>query len=487
MGTAAYASKSVTRYTVEIPTALEHQVPIEEDDHRIKLVRAGRRGGKSRLAVRSCVKGHGPKVLRRISEKSNRYTRRAFPVEHRHPERVPTGYVVQPMFRGLAQGANLAWISPDFPQSKAIWEEEILPRFQNAFGCKIEQGDIRRLSVFTGKLTFVSAKNINSLRGKKFHGVVLDEAAFIAAFGYAWKRVVRPTLIDLIGWAMIPSTTDMGSDFNLMCREVETGQKNKKVWKVFNFATRDNKSLPPEEIEEIYGEYPPGSTDMMQELEGALLDEHGDLFKTEYFKPYEEATRFAMMLGEKRVPFKEIRIYVDLASSLKEKADYFAVKVVGVSERSQLGHYTVGILDVFYDKLEGPAQIDKLEAMVRYWHPTRVKIEAIAYQQTAVQHLRSRFSSDPEFSSLEIMPAYPDKDKRTRAVPWAAAMARGEVYWNMKAAYMRDVIKQYTKFPNGQEPSVHIEDHDDIVDTGSLVAEDLTPTDVQTTIRRVRR
>lgn len=482
-----YSTRGVTRYEVEIPTALEHQVPIEQDEHRFKPVRAGRRGGKSRLALRSCIKGHGPKVLRRKGTTTNRYVRRAFPIECKHPERVPTGHVVEPMWKGLAQGANLAWVSPDYPQSKAIWEEEVLPRFANAYGCKIEQGDIRRLSVFSGRLTFVSAKNINSLRGKKFHGVVLDEAAFIPNFAYAWKRVIRPTLIDLVGWAIMPSTTDIGSDFNTMCKEVESKQKNPKVWKCFNFATRDNKSLPKEELDEIYSEYPPGSTDMMQELEGALLDEHGDLFKLEYFKYYDDATRFAMMIGERRVPFIEIRLYVDLASSLKEKADYFAVKIVGISEPSQLGHHLVGVLDVFYDKLTGPDQIDKLEALVRHWRPTRVKIEAVAYQATAVQHLKAQLSSDPQFSTVEVLPAFPDKDKRTRAVPWAAAMARGEVWWNRHASYMNDVIKQYTKFPNGQEPSVHIEDHDDIVDTGSLVAEDLTPTDVQTTIRRVRR
>lgn len=482
----AVSMRGVTRYEVEIPTALEHQDPIERDHHRFKPVRAGRRGGKSRLALRSCVKGHGPKVLRRKTMRGNRYTRLATPNERRYAHRIPSGYVVEPMWKGLAQGANLAWVSPDYPQSKAIWEEEVVPRFAGAYGCKVSESD-RRLTVFSGQLTFLSAENIDSLRGKKFHGVVLDEAAFIRKFGYAWKRVVRPTLIDLVGWAIIPSTTDIGSDFNQMCKEVEAGEKNVKLWKCFNFATRDNKALPPEEIEEIYSEYPPGSTDMMQELEGALLDAHGSLFKTDYFKYYTEANRFAMMLGERRVPFKEIRVYVDLASSLKQTSDYFVIKVVGMSAQGTLGHYLIGVLDVYYDKIEGPEQINKLEQTIKLWHPTHVKIESVAYQATAVQHLKARMSQDPDFHALKIEPVYPDTDKRTRAVPWAAAMARGEVFWNQHASYMRDLMKQYVKFPSEVKTPILIEDHDDFVDTGSMVAADTTPTQVQTTVRRVKR
>jgi predicted phage terminase large subunit-like protein len=415
---------------IRIPAPLAHQRPILADPHRFKIVRAGRRFGKSRLALNASVIGHGPKRV----------------------------------YRGIAQGVDVVWISPDYPQSRAIWREEIRPRFSGVDGVTLNETERSLKLDGGGMLELRSAEAIDGVRGRKLGGVVIDEAAFLD-LEYAWRAVIRPALADLEGWAIILSTPKLGSYFNGLCASVEQGELG-AAWTQFHGSTRDNARLSRSEVDELYGEYPPDSTDAAQELDADLIDEHGKLFKKEYFHRYDSADRNAMTVNGTRYPFVELRLYVDLASSLKQTADYTAAIVAGLT-MSYGGMRKVGILYVHNERLEGPAQIDLFASLLDKWKPAESKLEAVQYQSTAAQHLRVR---RPGF---KILASYPDKDKRTRAVPWAAAMARGEVFWPHAAPWLPVTIKQHLRFPDGQENSTRPEDHDDIVDCGSSLATDL--------------
>lgn len=443
------------RGRIQIPASLSHQIPIRDHPARFKANRFGRRWGKSRLMFQAAVTGHGPK----------------------DPH---TGLRLH---KGMARGGRGAWIGPDYPQTKAIWEEEILPRFEGARGVKTKKSPPFEVALPNGgHLEVRSAEAVDGIRGRKLDFLLVDEAAWMEFF-YAWRRVLRPTLADSRGWAMVSSTTEVGSDFNQLIREIEAKDPTRSEWEAFHGKTRDNPKLSPEEVALLYAEYPPGGSDAAQELDAELLDEHGTLFKADYFHTYQQASRHAMWVDGVRLPFTEIVICVDLASSLKEKNDYFVVSVYGLHE-SFFGEelrLKVGVLEIFFDHQEGPDQIDTLVNMCNHWQPNRVKIEATQYQLTAVQHLQRRMPK------LQIIPTYPDKDKRSRAVPWAAAMARGDVYWPEKADWKEPAVKQHLKFPNGKDDSRYIEDHDDIVDTGSLIGEELTLAGDAWVVRKVRR
>lgn len=434
------------RGRVQIPAAREHQREVLDADWRFKAMRWGRRRGKSRLAFRAAITGHGP----------------------------------DRKFEGISRGWPILWLAPDYPQSKAIWDEEVRPRFIGARGVKLNDSPPQSVELPNGgKLEIRSAEAVDGVRGRKFKGIIVDEAAFMEFF-YAWRRVLRPTLADYQGWALVGSTTEVGSDFNQLCREIETKDKSRSEWNCWHGKTKDNPYLDAEELRLLYAEYPIGGSDAAQELDAELLDEHGTLFKIEYFHDYQEANRQAMWVKGLRYPFLEIVVCVDLASSIKQKADYFVVTVFGLHETNE-GVLKVGVLDMFYDHLEGPQQLDKLEATINAWQPNRTKIEATQYQLTAVQHLAQRLPH------ANIQAVYPDKDKRSRAVPWAAAMSRGDVFWPVAAAWKDDAVKQHLKFPNGKEDSRYLEDHDDIVDTGSLLGDELTLTGDLWQFRKVLR
>jgi predicted phage terminase large subunit-like protein len=425
---------------ITIPLPLPNQRPILDDAARFKLLRAGRRFGKSRLSLRASILGHGPRI--ETAGEAN-------PL---------------PLRRGVIDGGTIAWIAPTYTQARAIWTEEIVPRFAGKLHCRINEAQ-KLLSVANGRLILRSAESIDSIRGLKLDGCVGDEGAFFD-LEYALHRVIRPALIDRNGWFLGVSTTNIGSYFNRLVSEVDAGSRGPD-WKSWRGFTRDNPRLRAEEIDAMYAEFPAGSTDLLQELEAELLEAHGTLFKREYFKFYSNADRNAMYLDGVRHNFQSIQMYVDLAATIRTSSDFTAMIVAGITAPFPHLPKRAGVLDVRNEKLEGPESLDYICRVIDQWAPDTVGIESVGYQITAVQELQRRRPR------VNIVPVPVDTDKRARAIPFAAAMSRGDVFWPEHASYMPLTIAQFLKFPNGKDGSPHADEHDDIVDTGSMLATQL--------------
>jgi predicted phage terminase large subunit-like protein len=170
-------------------------------------------------------------------------------------------------------------------------------------------------------------------------------------------------------------------------------------------------------------------------------------------------------IGGLRYEFQYLVMTVDLASSMKKEADFTSFTIAGVCFPVD-GVTRVAIIENENVRIEGPVQIDAMEALAKRYRPAYIDIENVQYQETAVQHLRARLHN----MGLTITGVPVNKDKRTRAVPAAAAMARGEWFWPKEAAWFPDAKAQMLKFPNGKDRSKFVADHDDIVDTLSLLA-----------------
>lgn len=230
---------------LDLPNALSHQAPILDADYRFKVWRAGRRGGKSRGALIAGTKGHGP----------------------------------DKKYRGMLQGADILWLAPDYPQSAAIWREEIRPRFAGLPGYEIHETQRRVTRLAGGSLELRSAESIDNVRGRRFHGAIVDEGAYLD-LEYAWTAVIRPALADYSGWAMFISTTNAGPDgnslkrtpsyFNMLAQRVEAGALGAD-WHGWHTRTEDNPSLSPVEVAAMRAEYPPDSPTVQQELDALLV------------------------------------------------------------------------------------------------------------------------------------------------------------------------------------------------------------------------
>lgn len=204
--------------TINIQAPLEHQEEPLESKKRFKVLRWGRRAGKTRVAFIASTVGHGPG-------------------------------------RGFLAGGEIIWIARDYPNSDTIWRKEILKRFANKPGFYVNKQDRRVVCEAQGggSLTVYSADNIDSIRGGDWDGVIIDEAAH-QDLDTVWNEVVRPGLVDRKGWALIMSTTKAGSHFNDICERILEGHMG-KTWGHWYATAFDNPKMDKAEIQSMIDEY----------------------------------------------------------------------------------------------------------------------------------------------------------------------------------------------------------------------------------------
>lgn len=241
---------------VRIAAPLAHQRAVDASHARYKVVRAGRRYGKTSWGFKGAMVGHGP------------------------------GQPDTPTFRAVAQGFEVYWIGPDYPQTSTLWHTEILTRFEGVEGISVNNSEFDVRFPNGGALLVRSAENIRAVRGsgKRLGGVVLEEAAHWD-LERGWREHIRPALMDCEGWAVFISTTNGGSDghvdeagnkvtpsfFNRICQEIRDGRRGAE-WAEFQGDARDNPKISPSEFAALVAEYPADSVDLQQEVYAALVE-----------------------------------------------------------------------------------------------------------------------------------------------------------------------------------------------------------------------
>jgi hypothetical protein len=213
-------AKQVVQVRIQAPLGPpSKQKEVLDSEKRFKLLRWGRRASKTRTAFIAAAVGHGSK---------------------------PNG-------KGFIQGGEILWVARDYPNSDTIWRKEILRRFANKPGFKINKQDKRVEMDNGGSLTICSADNIDSVRGGNWDGVIVDEAGHLDLLN-VWYDVLRWGLADTEGWGIIMSTTKAGSYFNELCERVMSGEMG-EVWGHWHSTAYDNPKISDDEIREAIEEY----------------------------------------------------------------------------------------------------------------------------------------------------------------------------------------------------------------------------------------
>ena len=187
------------------------QNKIIKDKTRYKVIVAGRRWGKTHLAlynalINYCWKTKGQRV-----------------------------WFVAPTYK---QAKNIAWvilkeICYQYPQLiRKVNEAELYIEFINA-----------------SRLELKGADKEDSLRGVGLHHVIMEEFAYMKKT--AWSEVIRPALSDKKGTAMFIGTPD---GFNYFYDLYQRGLNQENGYKSWHFKSIESPYLDPEEIEEARGD-----------------------------------------------------------------------------------------------------------------------------------------------------------------------------------------------------------------------------------------
>jgi len=182
---------------IELPTPHINQKKILDAERRFVVVMCGRRFGKSELS----------QIL---------------------------------IIKEALKGGNVAYITPTYGLAQVFFERltKVLPFKSN----------ISKLKIYCpneGSIEFFTGERLDNLRGRKFHLVIVDEAAFIPDLEDGWNNSIRPTLTDYEGKAVFLSTP-RGKNF-FYSLFMKNGEND---WQSFKFSTYDNPHINPREIDE---------------------------------------------------------------------------------------------------------------------------------------------------------------------------------------------------------------------------------------------
>lgn len=182
----------------------EPQQTIAEDQHRFKVVVAGRRFGKTHLAIRELA------------------------------------------FHAKEPEQEVWYVAPTYKQAKMIVWRKLKQKLQDLRW--IRKANESELSIVLKNGSTISLKgadNEDSLRGVGLNYLIMDEFADIDP--EAFFEVLRPTLADKEGKAMFIGTPKGIANWAYELYQME--QEYPGTWKSFQYTTEQGGNVKPEEIE----------------------------------------------------------------------------------------------------------------------------------------------------------------------------------------------------------------------------------------------
>lgn len=212
-----------------------HQQEIAKSLARFKIIRGGRRGGKT------------------LFETENLTLRAA-----------------------LAKDRKVFYIAPTQVQARQIIWQSLLNRLSGIGEFNEQRLEILLPARGGGKSLIKVAgwENRENFRGQPAHHITFDETDTMMDFFIGWQEIFRPTLIDTQGTADFVGTPKKE---NPNLRRLEKEAQGNPEWAAFHFTSWDNPSLPRMELEQAKRDMD-GIT-YQQEIMAEYVDNAGALFK----------------------------------------------------------------------------------------------------------------------------------------------------------------------------------------------------------------
>ena len=385
---------------------LPWQQEVFSDKTRFKVVAAGRRCGKSRMAA------------------------------------------VTLLIEGLRcpQGSAVLYVSPTMGQSRQIVWDLLLDLGRDI----IQNSHVNNLDItlINGARIYVrGADRPDTLRGVSLTYAVLDEVADIKP--EAWEQVIRASLSDKRGRALFIGTPKGRNFFYDLFKLGEEGAD--PDWKSWHFTTSDNPLIDPSEIESAKKTL--SSFAFKQEFMASFTNAGSDIFKEEWIKYGVEPQYGSYYIAVDLAGFEEV---AKQAANSKKRLDESAISIVKVTDDGKW----------FVQKIEhGRWDIRTTAAnilrAIRDYRPISVGIERGALKNAVLPYLSDLMRKNNIFTHITDL-THGNKKKTDRVI-WAlqGRFEHGRIILNSEEDW-DEFIDQLLLFPaNGV--------HDDLPDSLSYV------------------
>ncbi len=367
---------------------------------RFKIVAAGRRFGKSRLAAWILL-------IEALQSKSKDV------------------FYVAPTYQ---QARDIMW-----GVLKELGHEVIASAHENTSVLTLVNGR---------KIYLKGADRPDTLRGVGLAYVVIDEYADIKP--NVWEQILRPSLADVQGKALFIGTPKGRNHFYELWKYAED-QKDDD-WEAFHYSSYDNPLIPASEIEAAKNSM--SSFAFRQEFMASFEAASRDIFKEDWIHIDDEEPEDGNYF-----------IAVDLAGFIKvdkdagnknSKLDETAIAIVKVHEEGWW------VADIKHGRWDIKETCEQIFSAVREYEPTKIGIEKGSLKNAALPYLMDLMQKNGLF--FRIDDCTHGNQKKTERIVWAlqGRFEHGRVSLNY-GSWNNHFIDQLVNFPNSQL-------HDDLVD-----------------------
>lgn len=330
---------------------------------------------------------------------------------------------------GAIEGASVGFFAPTYKLLMEAWND--FEYTLNPITQRSNKTEMRMELITGGKIDFWTLEDNSAGRGRKYHRIVIDEAAHARNLKNIWEQSISPTLTDYRGDAWFISTP---SGVNFFYELFQRGSDPAyPEWASFQMPSTMNPHLPLEEIEQRRRELP--ELVFRQEYLAEFVTFGGGLVKPEYIIHAPAPANARVVLG------------VDLAISQRTGADYTAICAMSRDEQSGI----IYIHEVERFRGQFAEVLERIKAAAARHNPVLIAIEETQYQAAVVQELART-------TTLPVRGVRPDRDKISRFAPLLTRYERRMVRHDESRipAVFRDEL---LSFPQGE--------HDDMVDAAA--------------------
>jgi predicted phage terminase large subunit-like protein len=350
----------------------------------------------------------------------------------------------------MPPGSTGMVVAPTFPMLRDATATTLLDLARRGGVLKDWNRSEMTATLVDGKrVLFRSADTPDRLRGPNLGWAYLDEAALMDA--ETWLIVIG-RLRNAPGKAWVTSTP---KGKNWLYETFAQGGGGE--YALVQSSSRDNPFLPPGFVETLQRAYT--SDWQQQEIEGAFIDPSGAMFARQWFRIVDSVPGGVassdvwgtMPAGPGNPAPSRLRWvrYWDLAASVKTSSDYTASAAVALDAT---GDGTMYIRDMIRGRWEWPDAKKVITQTMLAEPDVTHAIEEALHGIAAVQELRR----EPALSHVTLRGVHVDKDKVSRALPWAARAEAGKVAL-VRGEWIGAFLDEVCGFPNAP--------HDDMVDT----------------------
>jgi len=379
------------------------QLEIFNSEARFKVVSAGRRFGKSRLAAWILI-------IKALQSKDK----------------------------------DVFYIGPTFQQAKDIMWGMLKELLQDTDLIQQTHENTATMTLVNGrKISLKGSDRPDTLRGVGLAYVVLDEYASMKV--EVWEQIIRPTLADVKGGALFIGTPAGKNHFYEIWQEAK--DEKKEDWEAFQYNSIDNPILDPEEIK--VARETMSTQAFRQEFEASFVSFTGGIFKEEWIKyDTEEPKEGNYVIAVDPAGFEKVEKERGLKGS---KLDETAISLVKIHNDEWW------VKDILHGRWSIKETAKKILSTAIENQATTVGIEAGALKNAILPYLEDEMRASGRW--VVITDVTHGGKKKADRITWSlqGRLEHGKISFN-KGSWNKDFESQLIEFPTSGT-------HDDMIDS----------------------